>query len=344
VESLGEHCQQAKPPLVVCKCTVPVGTAREVLQRLQTCNPAFDLVWNPEFLREGKAVTDSLKPDRLVYGTADQSERSVQAVALLDQVYKSITAPRLQMNYQTAELVKVAANSFLALKISFINSVSAICDATAADVSELAKALGLDERIGKHFLGAGIGYGGGCLPKDVSAFLVRANELGLAGELGVLKAAEAANQAAQDRHVDKLKQALGGSLADRTIAVFGATFKPETDDTRSSPAVKVVQALLNAGASIRWHDPMLSKAVIDQIDSAARDRVFLADTPQSAVEGADGLTVLTDWALYKKLDPAELAEHTDCRLVVDGRNCLDPIRWVAAGWSYQGAGRAFRGL
>ena len=321
--------------VVAGKSTVPVGTAAALepsIRRAGAC-----LVWNPEFLREGSAVRDTLEPDRLVYGLSREEADSRAGRDALDECYGALLAagvPRLTMDFATAELVKVAANSFLATKISFINAMSQACDATGADVVELARALGFDERIGRLFLRAGIGFGGGCLPKDIRALRARAEELDLREAFRFLAEVERINDGQRARTVGML-EGLTGGLEGRKVAVLGATFKPDTDDIRSSPALSIASALVERGARVTISDPAASaEAVAAEVEGAA----FFADA-EAAVDGAEAVLLCTEWEQYVRLDPARIGELVSERVVVDGRNALDPDAWKRAGWEYRGVGR-----
>ena len=321
--------------VVAGKSTVPVGTAAALEPRIRRAGGC--LVWNPEFLREGSAVRDTLEPDRLVYGLSREEADSRAGRDALDECYGALLAagvPRLTMDFATAELVKVAANSFLATKISFINAMSQACDATGADVVELARALGFDERIGRLFLRAGIGFGGGCLPKDIRALRARAEELDLREAFRFLAEVERINDGQRARTVGML-EGLTGGLEGRKVAVLGATFKPDTDDIRSSPALSIASALVERGARVTISDPAASaEAVAAEVEGAA----FFADA-EAAVAGAEAVLLCTEWEQYVRLDPARIGELVSERVVVDGRNALDPDAWKRAGWDYRGVGR-----
>lgn len=322
--------------IVVGKSTVPVGTAARLRDILYAQEPRAHLVWNPEFLREGHAVTDTLQPDRFVYGVADGSEDHV-AVAVLDEVYSSSLSagtPRLVTDHPTAELVKTAANSFLATKISFINAMAELCEASGADVTHLADAIGMDDRIGRKFLNAGIGFGGGCLPKDIRAFMARAGELGADQALTFLREVDAINMRRRTRVVEVSRELCGGSLLGKRITVLGAAFKPESDDVRDSPALSIAAQLQLQGAVITVTDP---KALAN----AARRFPDLQYEPdhEKAVLKADALLLLTEWQEYRDLDPYELTSSVAFPRILDGRNVLDPAKWRAAGWTYRGLGR-----
>lgn len=321
--------------VVVGKSTVPVGTAAHLADRLAERDIA--LVWNPEFLREGFAVADTLHPDRIVYGLSADPARAELGRTRLDEVYARLLAdgiPQIVTDYVTAELVKVAANSFLATKISFINAMAELCEATGGDVTALADALGHDERIGRRFLGAGVGFGGGCLPKDIRAFVARAQELGVHDAVSFLREVDAINQRRRDRVVDLALRSLGDQLSGARVTVLGAAFKPNSDDIRDSPALDIAHRLHMLGAQVSITDP---KA----LDAAARrhpDLVTEPDTHQ-ALRDADLVLLLTEWAEYVELDPSEIATWVRRPAIIDGRNALDPARWRASGWDYHGLGR-----
>lgn len=322
--------------VVVGKSTVPVGTAARLAARIAEVQPEATLVWNPEFLREGFAVEDTLHPDRIVYGLPD-GPAGARAKLVLDEVYAAPLAegvPLVVTDYPTAELVKVAANSFLATKISFINAMAELCEVAGADVTALADAIGHDDRIGRKFLNAGIGFGGGCLPKDIRAFMARAGELGADQALTFLREVDTINLRRRDRVVEIARQVLDGSFIDRRIAVLGAAFKPNSDDVRDSPALDVAARLHVQGAEVRVTDP-------HAIENARRTHpglTYLASLDE-AVEGADLVLLLTEWREYVSLDPADLAKQVRTPVVIDGRNALDPQAWRDAGWTYRGLGR-----
>jgi UDPglucose 6-dehydrogenase len=322
--------------VVVGKSTVPVGTAGRLATLVQGKEPEAHLVWNPEFLREGHAVADTLHPDRLVYGVSGGSEEH-PAVALLDEVYAApLTSgtPRLVTDHPTAELVKTAANSFLATKISFINAMAELCDAAGADITRLADAIGLDDRIGRKFLNAGIGFGGGCLPKDIRAFMARAGELGADQALTFLREVDAINMRRRTRVVELTRDLCDGTLLGKKIAVLGAAFKPESDDVRDSPALSIAAQLQLQGAVVTVTDP---KALAN---AALRfpELQYELDT-ENAVTAADAILLLTEWREYRDLDPYALAGLVRNARILDGRNVLDPTKWRAAGWAYKGLGR-----
>ena len=322
--------------LVVGKSTVPVGTAARLAALVVAAEPAALLAWNPEFLREGFAVQDTLSPDRLVYGLPPAPDDRA-AKALLDEVYASPLAagtPLVTTDYATAELVKAAANSFLATKISFINAMAEVCEAAGADVVQLADAIGHDARIGRRFLNAGLGFGGGCLPKDIRAFMARAGELGADQALAFLREIDSINIRRRVRMVDLAREVCEGSIVGRRIAVLGAAFKPNSDDIRDSPALDVAVQLQLQGAAVTVADPQA-------LDNARRVRPELhyADSAAAAAADADLVMVLTEWDEYRQLDPDELATVVAAKRMLDGRNALDPTRWRAAGWTYRALGR-----
>ena len=329
--AITELCRVLKPgALVVGKSTVPAGTAARLADQVDAAGGA--LVWNPEFLREGLAVQDTLRPDRIVMGTESGRGESV-----LREVYAGMLArgtPVISTDYATAELVKVAANSFLATKISFINAMAEVCEATGADVLSLAEALSYDERIGGKFLHAGLGFGGGCLPKDIRAFLARSGELGVDQALTFLKEVDAINMRRRSRMVELAREVCGGSLAGMRVAVFGAAFKPNSDDIRDSPALDVALAVQKAGAAVRVYDPQA-------MDNARRDFPTLAYTPSAvaAARDADVILHLTEWAEFLAINPADLADVVAQRRILDGRNALDRELWRAQGWTYRALGR-----
>ena len=319
--------------LVVGKSTVPVGTAARLRERLLKINPGADLAWNPEFLREGFAVEDTLRPNRLVVGvTSDAAE------AKLKEIYASNLAentPWVRADLPTSELVKVAANSFLATKISFINAMAEVCEAAGGDVTVLAKAIGYDPRIGNRFLQAGIGFGGGCLPKDIRAFMARAGELGADQALEFLREIDSINLRARQRVIELVRKDLSDNLAGKKIAVLGAAFKPDSDDVRDSPALDIAAQIAAAGATVTIHDP---KAI-----APARKRfpaLGFSEDIEGALKGADLVLHLTEWKVYRELDPAKMAKLVANPIMIDGRNALDREAWIAAGWKFRALGRA----
>jgi UDPglucose 6-dehydrogenase len=312
-----------------------VGTARglaDALRRDAPAGAAVELAWNPEFLREGFAVQDTLEPDRLVFGV-----RSPAAEERLRDVYATpidVGTPVITTTLETAEMSKLAANAFLATKISFINAVAEMCEVSGADVVSLADTLGFDTRIGRRFLNAGVGFGGGCLPKDIRAFQHRAGELGVEDMMGLLDDVDRINQRRRERAVQVAAQLLGGRLGGARVAVLGAAFKPESDDVRDSPALWIAGQLQLSGAAVRVHDP--------QAMSNARDRfptLEYADSVADACHRADLVMLLTEWQQFRKLTPEDLEDLVARRCIFDGRNVLDPQAWRAAGWTYHGVGR-----
>ena len=322
--------------LVVGKSTVPVGTARRLAQDIAEVTPGSLLAWNPEFLREGFAVQDTLHPDRLVYGLPAGADGD-QARKMLDEVYAAPLAdgvPLVVTDYATAELVKASANSFLATKISFINAMAEVCEASGADVVQLADAIGYDGRIGRRFLNAGLGFGGGCLPKDIRAFMARAGELGADQALAFLREIDSINMRRRVRMVDLAREVCGGSIVGRRIAVLGLAFKPNSDDIRDSPALNVAAQMQLQGASVVVTDPQA-------VENAMRKWPDLryAPTAEEAATGADLVLLLTEWDQYRSLDPAAFGAVVAHRRMLDGRNALDPAAWRAAGWTYRALGR-----
>jgi UDPglucose 6-dehydrogenase len=317
--------------LVVGKSTVPVGTAAALAERIGPTGAL--LAWNPEFLREGFAVKDTLEPDRIVYGLPGVG--ADQARELLDAVYAKLPeCPLIATDYATAELVKVAANSFLATKISFINAMAEVAEAVGADVTQLADAIGHDPRIGRRFLNAGVGFGGGCLPKDIRAFQARADELGVGRAVEFLDQVDAINLRRRERVVELVLETLGPEYQGHRVAVLGLAFKPESDDVRDSPALDVAVRLHGLGVDVVATDP-------HAIDNARRLHPQLAfvATAEEALAGAEVVVLVTEWAAYRGLDPAAAAKLVAVPVVIDGRNCLDVPAWRAAGWRYLGMGR-----
>jgi UDPglucose 6-dehydrogenase len=331
VVALAPHLKDGA--LVVGKSTVPVGTAQALREMLAVSAPQAGLAWNPEFLREGFAVEDTLTPNRLVVGTVDD-----RAESILKEVYKPIIdlgTPWIRADLPTAELVKVAANSFLATKISFINAMAEVCEAAGGDVTVLAKAIGYDPRIGSRFLQAGIGFGGGCLPKDIRAFMARAEELGAEQALEFLREIDAINLRARRRVIDVVRADLSEDLTQYKIAVLGATFKPDSDDVRDSPALDIAAQLQAAGATVVVHDP---KGI-----EPARKRfpnLDYAEKVSDCVKGADAILHLTEWKEYRELDPSVIGQLVKSKFLIDGRNALDRDKWRAAGWRVHALGRS----
>jgi len=341
IDALAPHLTGSpeSPALVVGKSTVPVGTAARLAEQVAELAPegvATILAWNPEFLREGFAVKDTLTPDRFVYGLP-AGEAGATAKALLDEVYTtplSTGTPLVTTDYATAELVKVAANSFLATKISFINAMAEVCEKVDADVVALADAIGHDARIGRKFLNAGVGFGGGCLPKDIRAFMARAGELGADQALTFLREVDDINMRRRQRMVEMTREACEGSLLGRRVAVLGAAFKPNSDDVRDSPALSVSAQLRLQGAHVTVYDP-------EAMDNARRiwpDLRFGTDVADT-IEGADVVLMLTEWDEFLALDPEKTGAQVRNRRILDGRNALDPAAWRKAGWTYRAMGR-----
>ncbi|TPW76630.1 UDP-glucose dehydrogenase family protein [Schumannella soli] len=320
--------------VIVGKSTVPVGTAERMRELATALAPAgidVELVWNPEFLREGKAVGDTLHPDRVVVGGA-----SARAEALLRELYAgpiSEGAAFVACDLPTAELVKVSANAFLATKISFINAIAEICTAAGADVRTLADAIGYDPRIGRAFLDAGLGFGGGCLPKDIRALMHRSGELGALQAVGLLQQVDEINMGQRQKVIDMTLQAAGGSVLNRRIGVLGAAFKPLTDDVRDSPALNVAAALHLRGAQVGVFDPAAGETGRRMFPTLS-----FVDGVAAAAQASDVLLVLTEWDDFSDADPAELAQVVHHRTVIDARNCLDRGAWEAAGWTVIGLG------
>ena len=318
--------------LVVGKSTVPVGTATRLRNRLLELNPKVDLAWNPEFLREGFAVEDTLRPNRLVVGVVNDS-----AEKILKEVYASNlneNTPWVRADLPTAELVKVAANSFLATKISFINAMAEICEAAGGDVTVLAKAIGYDPRIGSRFLQAGIGFGGGCLPKDIRAFMARAEELGAKQAVEFLKEIDAINLRARQRIIELVRKDLSENLQGKKIAILGAAFKPDSDDVRDSPALDIAAQIQAAGAVVIVHDP---KAIAN-----AQKRfpaLQFAEDINSTLKDAEIVLHLTEWKIYREINPAEVKSLVKSAIMIDGRNALDRELWQSAGWKFRALGR-----
>jgi UDPglucose 6-dehydrogenase len=334
VDGLAPHL--SGPCLVVGKSTVPVNTAQRLAARIAALSPAggqAELAWNPEFLREGTAVRDTLEPDRLVAGVT-----STTAEATLREVYASMIAagtPFLTTDLATSELVKVAANSFLATKISFINAMAEVCEAAGADVVTLAEAIGQDPRIGNRFLSAGLGFGGGCLPKDIRAFTARGDELGVGASLAFLREVDAINMRCRQRTIDTARELVGGSFLGKNVAILGAAFKPHSDDIRDSPALNVAAAIQLQGAHVFVHD----EEALDNARAAFPSLEYAMEASK-ACEGADVVLHLTEWPQYGELDPAKLAAVTAHPRLLDARNTLDLERWRRDGWTVRALGRS----
>jgi UDPglucose 6-dehydrogenase len=318
--------------LVVGKSTVPVGTAQALRAELAKIAPQADLAWNPEFLREGFAVEDTLTPNRLVVGVAND-----RAEEILKEVYEPVIAlgtPWIRADLPTSELVKVAANSFLATKISFINAMAEVCEAAGGDVTVLAKAIGYDPRIGSRFLQAGIGFGGGCLPKDIRAFMARAEELGAKQALEFLREIDAINLRARQRVIDIVRNVLSEDLTQYKIAVLGATFKPDSDDVRDSPALDISVQLHAAGAEVVIHDPQGIEPARKRFPNLKYSEVI-----EDAIKDADLILHLTEWKEYRQIDPAAISSLVKSKIIIDGRNMLDRTMWRSAGWKFHALGR-----
>lgn len=318
--------------LIVGKSTVPVGTAEQLNAEINEINPTLGLAWNPEFLREGFGIEDTLHPNRIVVGVQDD-----QSEAILREVYAKLLnqqIPWIRSDLRTAELVKNAANAFLTTKISFINAMAEVCDAAGADVTTLAKAIGYDPRIGNLFLQAGIGFGGGCLAKDLRGFMARADELGAKEALDFLSDIDAINLRARSRMVESAVAELGGDAKGKKILVLGAAFKPNSDDVRDSPALDIADALSELGAEIVIHDPK----AIENAQLRFPHLKFIDDVFQGA-QGVDLVLHLTAWGEYQELNPTELGRIVNRRLIIDGRNSLSPTKWQNAGWTYIAPGR-----
>ena len=318
--------------LVVGKSTVPVGTAARLRARLLEVNPGADLAWNPEFLREGFAVDDTLNPNRLVVGVTND-----RAEDILKEVYAKNLAngtPWVRADLPTSELVKVAANSFLATKISFINAMAEICEAAGGDVTVLAKAIGYDPRIGSRFFQAGIVFGGGCLPKDIRAFMARAEELGAKQALEFLREVDSINLRARQRVIDLVRKDLSEDLIGKKVAVLGAAFKPDSDDVRDSPALDIAVQIHAAGASVVVHDPKAAGPASKRFPA-----LKFTDDIEECLRDAEIVLHLTEWKMYRELDPGVIKSLVKRAILIDGRNALDRSAWQAAGWRVRALGR-----
>jgi len=333
LDSIAPHAKVDS--LVVGKSTVPVGTAERLAKRLKELGSQAELAWNPEFLREGFAVEDTLRPNRLVVGvTSDRAEE------ILKRAYKPLlenNVPWIRADLPTAELVKVAANSFLATKISFINAMAEICEASGGDVTVLAKAIGYDPRIGSRFLQAGIGFGGGCLPKDIRAFMARSEELGAQQSLEFLREIDSINLRARQRMIDLVRLDLGTDLKGKRIAVLGAAFKPESDDVRDSPALDIAWQIASAGATVTVYDPKANANA-----KARFPNLNFVDSIENCLQSADIVLHLTEWKEFRALNPIEVKRLVAQPKIIDGRNALDKAAWEDAGWNFRGLGRATR--
>ncbi|MEU8615022.1 UDP-glucose/GDP-mannose dehydrogenase family protein [Actinoplanes sp. NPDC048791] len=333
VTALAAHLHRRA--LVVGKSTVPVGTAARLAEVLRATAPAGDqveLAWNPEFLREGFAVDDTMQPDRMVFGVtsawSEQQLRSAFAPVLAQGVPVKVT------DLQTAELVKVAANSFLATKISYINAMAEVCEATGADVHDLAEALAYDERIGGKFLRPGLGFGGGCLPKDIRAFAHRAEELGVGQAVGFLREIDGINGRRRARTVDLVVELCGGDVAGKKIAALGAAFKPNSDDIRDAPALDVASTLASMGADVHVFDPAAMENA-----RKVHPELSYGSSALDVARGADVVVLLTEWTEFREIAPEAMAAVVSGMRIFDGRHALDPAAWRAAGWEYKALGR-----
>jgi UDPglucose 6-dehydrogenase len=333
VAALAPHLNRRT--LIAGKSTVPVGTAARLTELVRELAPAaeqVELAWNPEFLREGFAVEDTLRPDRLVFGVPSQwAEQQLRTV--FGPVIEGGT-PVVVTDLNTAELVKVAANSFLATKISYINAMAEVCEATGADVQQLAQALSFDTRIGGRFLKPGLGFGGGCLPKDIRAFAHRAEELGVGQAVAFLHEVDAINRRRRARTVDLVRELAGGELNGARVAALGAAFKPDSDDIRDAPALDVARMLQQGGAIVRVYDPQ----AIENARRAYPDLEY-AESTLDAARDADVVVLLTEWTEFREVDPDALGKVVAHRRVVDGRHALDAHGYRAAGWEYRALGR-----
>lgn len=327
-----------RPTVILGKSTVPVGTAARIAARIRELAPVGDdaqLGWTPEFLREGFGLEDTLTPDRMVLGLEKGRPGRVEEV--MRDVHSKILdrgTPIVVTDFATAELVKVSANAFLATKISFINAVAEVCEVTGADVKDLADAIGYDERIGRKFLGAGLGFGGGCLPKDIRAFMARAGELGVDQALTFLREVDTVNERRRDHVTELAQEAVGGELPGTRIAVLGAAFKPNTDDVRESPALDVAGRLHLGGARVQIYDPQAMANA-----AAVWPTLDFADSAEDAVRDAEVVVVATEWPEFRELDPVTIGKLVANKHVIDGRNCLPAEQWIEAGWKYRGLGR-----
>ncbi|MFC9976807.1 UDP-glucose dehydrogenase family protein [Spirillospora sp. NPDC127200] len=335
VSALAAHLDRRA--LVVGKSTVPVGTAARLTAMVQEQAPAgadVELAWNPEFLREGFAVDDTMHPDRLVFGVASPwAEQRLRAAfaPVLEQ-----GTPVVTTDLATAELVKVAANSFLATKISYINAMAEVCEAVGADVKDLADSLALDDRIGGKFLKPGLGFGGGCLPKDIRAFAHRAEEIGVGQAVSFLREVDDINRRRRARTVDLVRELLGGQISGARIACWGAAFKPNSDDIRDAPALDVARTMHGLGGHVRVYDP----AALDNARRAFPELRY-GESAMDVAQDADVVVLLTEWADFREVDPEALAQVVRTKRIVDGRHALDAAQWRDAGWEYRALGRSF---
>ncbi|GAA2133194.1 UDP-glucose dehydrogenase family protein [Actinomadura napierensis] len=322
--------------LVVGKSTVPVGTARHLTDLIHELAPAgeeVELAWNPEFLREGFAVDDTMRPDRLVFGVeSDWAEERLRAA--FKPILEGQGTPVVRTDLATAELVKVAANSFLATKISYINAMAEVCEAVGADIKHLADSLALDDRIGGKFLKPGLGFGGGCLPKDIRAFAHRAEELGVGQAVSFLREVDDINRRRRARTVDLVREMLGG-ISGKRIAAWGAAFKPNSDDIRDAPALDVARTMHGLGGRVRVFDP----AALDNARRAFPELRY-GDSAFDVAQDADVVVLLTEWSVFKEIEPDALAQVVKHKRIVDGRHALDAEKWRSAGWEYRALGRS----
>jgi len=323
------------PLIIINKSTVPVGTGdwvADIVRRKQPAPIEFSVVSCPEFLREGAAITDFMNPDRNVFGSTNPD--AAKQVALL---YGPLNAPEVITDIRTAEMIKYASNAFLATRISFINEISIICERLGADVTEVARGMGLDKRIGPHFLNAGVGYGGSCFPKDVKALANMALTHGMHPQL--LNAVMEINSFQRAQMATKVRELLDGSLEGKTIAVLGIAFKPNTDDIREAPALTVIRNLVNQGATVKTYDPV----AMDNARSEISGRVTLCETPYETAIDADALILMTEWNEFKQLDMRRIKNSMRQPVLVDGRNIYDPDLMREFGFVYRGVGRGYNG-
>ncbi len=328
-------CQIAKAmdsyKVIVEKSTVPVKTGEWIKRTLEMRLPPgvdFDVASNPEFLREGTAIKDFMQPDRVVIGVETGKARDI-----LDELYRPLKAEMLFTDIKSAEIIKHASNCFLAMKISYINAVSGVCELAGADIEMVSAGVGMDKRIGHTFLKAGIGYGGSCLPKDVSAFIAIAKELGYSFDM--LKAVEEVNRSQQELAITKLKNLIW-TIKDKTIAVWGLSFKPDTDDMRDAPSVNIIKHLISEGAQIRACDPAAMQNAAKLLPG-----IGYFDDPYEAARGADALLVLTEWSVFASAELEKLKKVMSSPVIVDGRNMFDPEKIKKAGFEYSSIGRPF---
>lgn len=328
VQQVGKHIDGYK--VVVTKSTVPVGTnrkIREVIERVKPQKTTFDIASAPEFLREGQAIADTLHPDRIVLGTD-----SKEALELLMELHKPIDGNFVLTNIETAEMIKYAANAFLATKISFANAIAKLCELVGADGLKALEAVGLDKRVGSEFLSPGAGYGGSCFPKDVKALIAIAKQYGY--DFKLLKDVENINQEAMQKIVQKAKNLLGGDLRNKEVGILGLSFKPNTDDMRDAPAVAIINVLQKSGAVIKAYDPVA-------IENAKKifKKVYFCSNPYEVAKEADILIIMTEWNEFRQLDLSKIKRIMKKPIILDGRNIYDPQKVKRAGFVYQGVGR-----